>query len=399
MKPILKFFENSKAKLEKTPKKRKWIPVLESFETFFFVPGITTKKGSHIRDAMDMKRTMSVVVLALVPALLFGMWNLGHWHFMSIGETATLLQKWWFGFLATLPLIVVSYAVGLGAEFVFVYIKGHEINEGFLVSGLLIPMICPVDVPLWMVAVATIFAVVLGKEIFGGTGMNIMNPALLTRAFLFFAYPASMSGDKVWIAGLSDGKGIIDGFSGATPLGQLAAESGEKVSQIVDCVGNPLAVKDMFFGIMPGSIGETSVAAILIGALLLLFTGIGSFRIMASVFAGGYLTGLLFNAWAANDYMAMPAHYHLLLGGFAFGAVFMATDPVTASQTKKGKIIYGFIIGVLAVLIRVLNPAYPEGMMLAILLMNVFAPLIDHFVVAGNIKRRLKRAKATAQLA
>ena len=360
----------------------------EAFETFLFVPNTTTKLGSHIRDHIDMKRTMTVVVLALVPTLLFGMWNIGYQHFLSLGEPAGLWENFWFGFIKVFPILVVSYVVGLGIEFAFAQFRGHEVNEGFLVSGFLIPLIVPPDTPLWMVAIATAFAVVIGKEVFGGTGMNILNPALLARAFLFFAYPQDMSGDKVWIAEK------LDGFSGATPLGNLLV--GEPVSSL------PSAA-DMFWGIIPGSIGETSTFLILIGALILIFTGIASWRIMLSVFLGGFGLAALFTLigpYVAPDhvYLNLPPYYHMIMGGFAFGAVYMATDPVTASQTNKGKWIYGILIGVVAVLIRVLNPAYPEGMMLAILLMNVFAPLIDHYVVEGNIKKRNKRAKL-AQLA
>lgn len=393
MKPLRNYIDKIKPNFEKGGKYEKWLSVFESLETFLYVPGTVTKKGSHIRDAIDLKRTMSVVVIALIPALLFGMWNTGHYHFLSIGENdITLWAKFWFGFLKVLPLIVVSYGVGLGVEFIFVYIKGHEINEGFLVSGLLIPMIVPADVPLWMVAVATTFAVVFGKEVFGGTGMNIFNPALLTRAFLFFAYPSQMSGDTIWIAGMTKGKGIVDGFSGATPLADIAA-----ATENLDKFNETYSVSDMFFGFIPGSIGETSTLAILLGAIFLIYTGIGSFRIMASVFIGGWLTGLLLNAVAVNPYMELPAYQHLLLGGFALGAVFMATDPVSASQTARGKIIYGFLIGFFAVLIRVFNPGYPEGIMLAILLMNAFAPLIDHYIVGANIRKRLKRVKVKEQ--
>jgi Na+-transporting NADH:ubiquinone oxidoreductase subunit B len=287
-----------------------------------------------------------------------------------------------FGFLKMLPLVIVSYGVGLGIEFIAAQIRGHEINEGFLVSGLLIPLVMPVDVPLWMLALATAFAVILGKEIFGGTGMNIFNPALLARAFLFFSYPAWMSGDKVWIEGLVTGENVADGFSGATPLALLA--QGESS-------GMP-SFMEMFIGTIPGSIGETSTIAILLGAVVLIATGIGSWKIILSTFAGGLAMGILLNLFAVNEFMKLPAYYHLVLGGFAFGAVFMATDPVSGSQTETGKWIYGFMIGILSVLIRVLNPAYPEGVMLAILLMNVFAPLIDYYVVRANIKRRLKRA-------
>lgn len=360
----------------------------DAFETFLFVPNKTTFSGSHIRDHIDMKRTMSVVVMALVPTLLFGIWNVGYQHHLSFGVAASLWENIWFGALKVLPILVVSYAVGLGIEFAFAQIRGHEVNEGFLVSGILIPLIVPPDTPLWMVALATAFAVVIGKEVFGGTGMNILNPALTARAFLFFAYPQDMSGDKVWIAEKADA------YSGATPLGQLLTN--EPISSLP-------SASDMFFGFIPGSIGETSTFLILLGGLFLILTGIGSWRIMLSVFAGGFGLAFLFNVLGPmvapeNTYMAIPAYYHLIMGGFAFGAVFMATDPVSASQTNRGKWIYGFLIGVMAVLIRVLNPAYPEGMMLAILLMNVFAPLIDHYVVEANIKKRMKRLQK-AQLA
>ena len=296
---------------------------------------------------------------------------------------ADFMKMFLFGFIKILPLVIVSYGVGLGIEFIAAQIRGHEINEGFLVSGLLIPLVMPIDVPLWMVAVSTAFAVIIGKEVFGGTGMNIFNPALMARAFLFFSYPGWMTGDTVWIEGLTGGENIIDGFSGATPMGLLAA--GE--------VNGIPSFMEMFIGTIPGSIGETSTLAILIGALILIVTGIGSWKIIVSVFAGGLAMGLLLNAFAVNPYMELPAYYHFVIGGFAFGAVFMATDPVSGSQTETGKWIYGFLIGVLSILIRVLNPAYPEGVMLAILLMNVFAPLIDHFVVQSSISRRLKRVK------
>lgn len=387
MKGLRRFLDKIKPGFEKGGKLYAFHSVFEGFESFLFVPDKVTYKGSHIRDSIDSKRTMSLVVLALMPALIFGMWNIGVQHSISIGENSGFWQNLWFGFIQVLPIIVVSYSVGLGIEFVFAQVRKHEIQEGFLVSGMLIPMILPVDIPLWQVAIATAFAVIIGKEVFGGTGMNIMNPALTARAFLFFAYPADMSGDSVWIAGLKNGEGIVDGFSGATPLAEVAAGNTQNLPSAFD----------MFFGIIPGSVGETSTIAILIGAFILVFTGVGSLRIMLSVFAGGFLTGLLLNAVTSNPYMELPAHYHLIMGGFAFGAVFMATDPVTAAQTAKGKIIYGFLIGVLAVIIRVFNPAYPEGVMLAILLMNVFAPLIDHYVVEGNIRKRMKRLKVKVQ--
>ncbi|NMC39858.1 MAG: NADH:ubiquinone reductase (Na(+)-transporting) subunit B [Bacteroidales bacterium] len=356
--------------------------VFEGFETFLFVPDKVTFRGAHIRDAIDLKRTMTVVLVALMPALLFGMWNTGYQHFRSVGIEAGFLQMFLFGLVKLLPLIVVTYVTGLGIEFIAAQIRGHEINEGFLVSGMLIPLIVPIDIPLWMLALATAFAVILGKEVFGGTGMNVLNPALTARAFLFFSYPGWMSGDKVWIEGLTQGKNIVDGFSGATPLGLLAQNQGDLLPSF----------RDMFIGTIPGSVGETSTLAILIGAFILIVTGIGSWKIMLSTLGGAVFMGLIFNAIGANPYMEVPFYYHLVMGGFAFGLVFMATDPVTASQTETGKWIYGFMIGLLSILIRVVNPAYPEGVMLAILLMNVFAPLIDYYVVQANIRRRLNRA-------
>jgi Na+-transporting NADH:ubiquinone oxidoreductase subunit B len=383
MKSLRRYIDRLKPAFSKGGKLGKLSATFEAFETFLFVPNTVTLTGSHIRDNLDMKRVMSVVILSLIPCLLFGMYNAGYQHFLSVGETKDFWPIFGFGFLKVFPVIVVSYITGLAIEFAFAQVRGHEVNEGFLVSGMLIPLILPVDVPLWMVAVATAFAVIIGKEVFGGTGMNVLNPALTARAFLFFAYPAEMTGEKVWIAGLGDGKGIVDGFSGATPLANL----GQNITGII-----PKDI-DAFLGFIPGSIGETSKLAIIIGALILLYTGIGSWKIMLSTFAGGLLMGLLFNAIHANSYMAMPAYKHFLYGGFAFGAVFMATDPVTASQTETGKWIYGLLTGMLAILIRVVNPAYPEGMMLAILLMNVFAPLIDYYVVESNINRRLRRLK------
>jgi Na+-transporting NADH:ubiquinone oxidoreductase subunit B len=357
--------------------------VFEGFESFLFVSDKVTFRGSHIRDSIDLKRTMTVVIVALMPALLFGAYNTGLQHFRSIGAEAGTSEMFWFGFLKILPLIVVSYVVGLGIEFVAAQIRGHEINEGFLVTGLLIPLVMPVDIPLWMLALATAFAVIIGKEVFGGTGMNVFNPALMARAFLFFSYPGWMTGDKVWIEGLTKGQNIIDGFSGATPLALCAAGETAKIPSFMD----------MLIGTIPGSIGETSTLAIIIGALILIVTGIGSWKIIVSVFAGGLGMGLLLNAFAVNPYMELPVYYHFVMGGFAFGAVFMATDPVSGTQTEKGKWIYGFLIGVMSILIRVVNPAYPEGVMLAILLMNMFAPLIDYFVIQANIKKRQKRAK------
>ena len=356
----------------------------DAFETFLFVPDKVTSKGAHIRDSIDMKRTMAVVVAAMVPTLLFGMWNVGHQHFIATGIDAGFWQEFMHGLIRVMPIVVVSYVSGLAVEFIFAQIRGHEVNEGFLVTGMLIPLIVPVDVPLWMVAVATVFAVIIGKEVFGGTGMNILNPALTARAFLFFAYPTYMSGDFVWISGLLKGEGIVDGFSGATPLANASLGN-------IEAIPSSMA---MFIGTIPGSIGETSTVAILIGALILWFTGVGSVKIMASVFVGGLVMGGILNIFAVNPFMEIPAWEHLIMGGFAFGAVYMATDPVTATQTERGKYIYGFLVGFLAILIRVLNPAYPEGMMLAILFMNVFAPLIDHNVMQANIRRRLKRAAA-----
>ncbi len=385
MNGLRKFVDKIKPNFEKGGKLEMFYSTFEAFEGFLFVSNKVTNKGSHIRDNMDMKRNMSIVVIAVIPALLFGMWNTGDQYALSTGTEFTLMESFWFGFLKILPIIMVAYIVGLGIEFIFAQIRNHEVNEGYLVSGMLIPLIVPVDVPLWMVAVATTFAVVIGKEVFGGTGMNIVNPALLARAFLFFAYPSHMSGDKVWINGLASGEGVIDGFSGATPLADAAAGN----------MANLPSVAEMFIGNISGSIGETSTLAILIGAVILLYTGIASWKIMLSFFTGGLVMGLIFNGVASdtNLFMQLPAYQHLLLGGFAFAGVFMATDPVTAAQTEKGKWIYGFLAGFIVILVRVINPAYPEGAMLAVLLMNVFAPLIDFYVVQGNIKRRLKRVK------
>ena len=381
----MKLFRNIlntvKPHFEKGGKLEKMYPAYDAFETFLFVPDHTTKSGSHIRDAIDLKRTMITVLIALMPALLFGMWNVGQLHFTAIGESFTLISAFTFGALKMLPLIAISYGVGLSIEFAFAISRGHSVNEGYLVTGMLIPMVMPIDIPLWMLAVSVVFAVIIGKEVFGGTGMNILNPALTARAFLFFAYPTYMSGDKVWIH--TGDQMTVDGFSGATPLADLATNIPVDMSMI----------GSFFNGTIPGSIGETSTFAILIGAAILIFTGIGSWRTMLSVFIGGYIMSLLFNLWGTNELMLLPAHLHLILGGFAFGAVFMATDPVTAAQTNKGKYIVGFLIGVFAIIIRVFNPAYPEGMMMAILLLNIFAPLVDHYVIAANIKRRLKRIK------
>ena len=381
----MKLFKNLlgsvKPHFEKGGKLEKLYPAYDAFETFLFVPDHTTHKGAHVRDAIDLKRTMFMVIVALIPCLLFGMWNVGYQYHLAIGETATLVENFIFGFWKFLPLIIVSYAVGLAVEFAFAIYRGHSVNEGYLVTGLLIPLTMPIDVPLWMLAISVIFAVVIGKEVFGGTGMNILNPALTARAFLFFAYPIYMSGDKVWVH-----NAMVDGHSGSTILGELAASANWQSLSF-----NPF---DMMMGTIPGSVGETSFIAIMIGALILIATGIGSWRIILSTFVGGFFMATLFNMWGANELMATPAEIHLIIGSFAFGAVFMATDPVTGSQTNRGKYIYGFLIGVFAIVIRVFNPAYPEGMMLAILLMNIFAPLVDHYVIQANIKRRFKRANA-----
>lgn len=389
MKALRNYIDKIKPNFEKGGKLAMFHSTFDAFETFLFVPNKVTQHGSHIRDAIDMKRTMSVVVLALVPALLFGIWNVGYQNALATGASIEFWPIVLHGLAKVLPIVVVSYAVGLAIEFAFAQVRKHEVNEGFLVTGMLIPLIVPVDIPLWMVALATAFTVIIGKEVFGGTGMNIFNPALLARAFLFFAYPSHMSGDYVWVSGLTKGEGIVDGFSGATPLANAAAHQIDKIPSAMD----------MFLGFIPGSIGETSTLAILIGAAMLILSGIGSWKIIVSTAVGGLTMGYIFNAFAVNPFMEIPAWHHLIMGGFAFGAVFMATDPVTAAQTEKGKWIYGFLIGLFAVLVRVVNPAYPEGMMLSILLLNAFAPLIDHYVIEANIKKRKKRAAAAAKTA
>ncbi len=363
------FLDRIKPKFEKGGKYHFLHSTFEAFESFLYVPDKVTSIGSHVRDALDMKRTMIVVVLALVPCFLFGTYNVGYMHHATVGVEAGFWQNFWFGCTKVLPMLVVSYVVGLAIEFIFAQVRGHEVNEGFLVSGFLIPLICPPDVPLWMLAVATAFAVIIGKEVFGGTGMNIWNPALLARAFLFFAYPSQISGDKVWVA---------DAVSGPTPLSHIAA--GE-INALPD-------LQTLFWGFIPGSVGETSKFCILLGAVILLWTGIGSFRVMISTLAGGVLM-----AWIGGLAGSTGASIlqHILSGGFLFGLVFMATDPVTSAQTGTGKLIYGFLVGLMAMLIRIYNPAYPEGMMLAILLMNTFAPLIDYLVVGRNMARRRKR--------
>lgn len=400
MKALRNYLDKIKPNFEEGGKLHAFHSLFDGFETFLFVPNSTSKSGVHIHDAIDSKRIMSMVVMALIPALLFGMYNVGYQHFLAVGQEAGFFEKFIYGFLAVLPKIIVSYVVGLGIEFMVAQWKKEEIQEGFLVSGLLIPMIVPVDCPLWILAVATAFSVVFAKEVFGGTGMNIFNPALITRAFLFFAYPTKMSGDAVWVStesifGMGGGQ-TVDGFTGATLLGQAAtAAPGDTLLVNVD--GSQASLADMVIGLIPGSIGETSVIAIAIGAVILLWTGVASWKTMASVFVGGAFMGLIFNALGSADNMMaqLPWYEHLVLGGFCFGAVFMATDPVTSARTENGKFIYGFLIGAMAIIIRVLNPGYPEGMMLAILLMNIFAPLIDYCMVQKNITARANRLNST----
>ena len=354
----------------------------DAFETFLFVPNTVTKRGAHVRDCVDLKRVMIMVVIALLPAMLFGIWNTGYQHSLAFGLNWGFWNIVLYGLVKVLPLYIVSYLVGLGIEFVSAQIQGHEVNEGYLVSGMLIPLIVPVDVPLWMLAIAVAFAVIIGKEVFGGTGMNIWNPALLTRAFLFFSYPAKMSGDQVWVSGLGENAGkMVDTFTGATPLAVPSIDG-------LNTAGYSLC--DMIIGTIPGSVGETSVIAILLGAFLLIWTGVASWKIMVSSVIGGLAIGYLGYAAGATD---LPGYYQLIMGGFLFGTVFMATDPVTSAQTEGGKWIYGFLVGALAVTVRLWNPGYPEGMMLAILLMNTFAPLIDHYVIEASIKRRAKKVK------
>ncbi len=404
MKALRNYIDKLKPHFEKGGKLEKFHSVFDGFETFLFVPNTTSKSGVHMHDARDSKRTMSIVILALVPALLFGMYNIGYQHNLALGTDPGFFQTFLFGLLAFLPLMIVSYVVGLGIEFVTAQIKGEEIAEGFLVSGILIPMIMPIDTPLWMIALATAFAVIFAKEVFGGTGYNVFNVALVARAFLFFAYPSHMSGDEVFVRtkgifGFGSPEiidGVVqtaDGFSGATMLGQLAiTEVPSFTSSLFTSINDgAVSLMDMFLGFIPGSVGEVSTLAILLGALILIVTGVGSWKTILSVFVGGGATALLINQFAVNPVMGMTPLYHFVLGGFAFGAVFMATDPVTSARTEKGKWIYGFLVGALAVAIRVFNPGYPEGMMLAILFMNAFAPLIDFYVVDGNIKKRAKR--------
>lgn len=386
--------------LKEKYKGTKMAPAFNAIHTFLYLPNETTHNGTHIKVADDLKRTMNTVIMAMVPCLIFGMFNAGYQHFNAMGTPVEFLSwdAFYIGLIKVLPLVIVSYGVGLAIEFLFAVIKKHEVEEGYLVTGMLVPLIVPIDTPLWMLAVAVAFGVVIGKEVFGGTGMNILNPALTIRAFLFFAYPTWMSGDKVWVHGAVERDQAIaagqnlDAISGETVLGALA--QGKEVSY---------SVADMFYGFIPGSVGETSTLLILLGGLFLIFTKVGSWRIMLSSVLGAITMGLIFNFVVSSGWitetskfyalMNTPFWEHLIIGGFAFGVVFMATDPVTGSQTNKGKWYYGFFIGFISILIRVFNPAYPEGVMLAILLMNVFAPTIDHYVVQGNVKRRMKRLK------
>ena len=386
----MKLFKNVlngiKPHFEQGGKLEKLYPAYDAFETFLFVPDHTSQSGSHIHDAIDLKRTMFSVIIALLPALIFGMWNIGYQHFTAIGVEAQLMDSFLYGALRVLPMIVVSYGVGLGIEFAFAISRGHSVNEGYLVTGLLIPMIMPADLPLWMLAISVAFAVVIGKEVFGGTGMNILNPALTARAFLYFAYPTVMSGDKVWVS--LNNQMPVDGYSGATALSDAYNGLVHKVPSLLES----------FIGTIPGSASETSALLVLVGAAYLIATGIGSWRVIISGIVGGIVMGMIFNYFSAsiestNYLLKINPIHQICLGGFLFGVVFMATDPVSAAQTNTGKWIYGFLIGLLGILIRVVNPAYPEGIMMAILFMNVMAPLIDHYVVAANINRRMKRVK------
>lgn len=385
MKPLRRLVHNVKPNFEKGGKLARWYPAFEAFETFLFKPATPTSGGVHVRDAMDLKRTMTVVIIALLPTLLFGMWNAGYQHYRAFGMESSLMDNFLFGLWKALPMFIVSYAVGLGSEFLYSVAKSHPVTEGYLVTGILIPLTLPITTPLWMVALAAIFCTILGKEIFGGTGYNFMNPALLARVFLFFAFPAYMSGDIWTDLSPEAGHAIVDGWTGATNLVTFDAN-----------FHNLPSPSDMFFGFEQGSLGETSAFACLIGALILIVTGVGSWKIILSSIIGVLLTGLLMNGLAPADLpnhaMHTPAYYHLLMGGFAFGSVYMATDPVSAAQTETGKWIYGFFIGVMVVILRIFNPAYPESTMLVILLLNVFAPLIDHIIVERHIKKRLSRA-------
>jgi Na+-transporting NADH:ubiquinone oxidoreductase subunit B len=383
MNAIRKRLNSLKRPFGKGQKLEKFAPAFNAFETLLFVPNHTTKKGAHIRDAVDLKRTMVTVIIALMPALIYGIYNTGYQYYSQMESPFTFIEAFIHGSWKIVPMIIVSYVVGLSIEFGFAVYRGHEVNEGYLVTGLLIPMIMPVDIPLWMVAISTAFAVLIAKEAFGGTGMNILNPALTARAFAFFAYPTYMSGNKVWVSEASN----VEAISGETILGTLAAGGDVNYSMF-----------EMFQGAIPGSIAETSTLWVAVGALILIVTGIGSWRIITGGILGAAVMGLLFNLWGANALMSFSWMNHLIVGGFAFGIVFMATDPVSGAQTNKGKWIYGVLVGILCIVIRVFNPAYPEGVMLAILLMNVFAPTIDHYVVNGNIKKRKKRWALAQQL-
>jgi Na+-transporting NADH:ubiquinone oxidoreductase subunit B len=398
MKALQKLFDNLKPNFEKGGKWEKFHTLYEGHRTIVFAPDLTTKaRGAQIKDATDLKRVMITVVIAMIPTLLFGILNVGEQHFLAVGENGTWVDKALFGAMSVLPILIVSYAVGLLTEFIFCVVRNHPISEGYLVSGMLIALVMPPHVPLWQVALATIFAVVIGKEVFGGTGMNILNVAMTARAFLYFAYPADISGDQVWT--YFGDKTPVDGFSGATALSVVYDASVQEenavqaLSQHNSVIGDGLySFSNMFMGWIPGSIGETSTLMCLIGAVILVATGVASWKIIVSGFAGAYVMGLVMNLLAVNEYMALPPEYHWVMGGLAFGIVFMATDPVSAAQTETGKWIYGFLIGVFTIIIRVTNPAYPEGIMLAVLFMNVVAPLIDYYVVKANKTRRLQRA-------
>ena len=392
MKFLHDLLEKQRPMFEKGGKLENLYYLFEAGETFLFSPNTTAKnKGVQIRDAIDLKRMMMTVVIAMVPCLIWGIFNVGYQHYLAVGELTSFfsIDNLLYGARWVLPIVLVSYAAGGAIEGLFAVVRKHPINEGFLVTGMLIPLIVPPTIPLWQVALATIFGVVVGKEIFGGTGMNVLNVAMTARAFLYFAYPSQISGE-VWTQ-LGDGT-MVDSYSGATALAiaQNTVTSGG--TDVVAALGSFFSFDNMLMGYIPGSIGETSTVMALVGALILVATGVGSWKIIVSVFAGALGMGLIFNAAGANAFMDMPAHYHLVIGGLAFGAVFMATDPVSAAQTETGKWIYGLLIGMITVLIRVVNPAYPEGIMLAVLFMNVFAPLIDFYVVQANKKRRLARA-------
>lgn len=379
MSRLRKIVDTLRPTFAKDGKLKMFHSTFDALDTFLYVPGHTTNGGTHIKDGVDLKRTMFIVVIAMIPALLFGIWNTGYQHFLATGViNPEMMDCILYGAMKVLPIVAVSYGVGLGIEFAFAQARGHAVNEGFLVTGMLIPLVLPPDIPLWMVAVGTAFAVIIGKEVFGGTGYNFINPALAARAFLFFAYPLAMSGEEVWIAGFDE---AIDGYSGATNLGAIAAKTPTMVT----------SWWDSFMGWIPGSVGETSTLMCLIGALILGLTGVGSMRIILSVFIGAILMGMTINQFAPIDsiYMNVPWYYHLVWGGFAFGAVFMATDPVSAPKTAKGKVIYGLLIGSVAILVRIFNPGFPEGMMMVIILLNVFSRTIDNYVIEGKLKKRL----------